>query len=99
MSSLAEQSRREAIRMRFKADIRFAPVSHFCTYWWLTSRRSPTVPLTGGFIGWRRCWVRWRCGSRDFAAPSVVMARRVSVGCRIAGPRQSSTECEHMFLL
>jgi hypothetical protein len=42
---------------------------------------------------------RWRCGSRGFAVPAVVMARRVSPGCPIAGPRLSSTGCEHMFLL
>jgi hypothetical protein len=41
----------------------------------------------------------WRCGSRGFVAPAVVMARRVSAGCHIAGPRLSSTSCEHIFLL
>ena len=54
---------------------------------------------TGGFVGWQRCLARWRCGFRGSAVPVVVMARRVSPGWHIAGPRQSSTSCEHMFLL
>ena len=54
---------------------------------------------TGGFIGWRRCLAPWRRGSRGFAVAAVVVARRVSAGCHIAGPRLSSTSCEHMSLL
>jgi hypothetical protein len=45
------------------------------------------------------CLARWRCTSRDFAAPAVVMVRRVSAGCRIADPRLNSTSYEPMFLL
>jgi hypothetical protein len=40
-----------------------------------------------------------RRGSRGFVVPAVVMARRVSAGSHIAGPRLSSTSCEHIFLL
>jgi hypothetical protein len=40
-----------------------------------------------------------QCASRDFAVPAVAKARPVTVGCHIADPHPSSTNCEHMFLL
>ena len=68
------------------------PLDYFRAVKRVTSR-------TGGFIGWRRCLARWRCGSRGFAVPAVVMARPVSAGRPIAGPHLSSASCEHMLLL
>ena len=73
-------------------------ITRFCVWSALPAVKRVTS-RTGGFVGWQRCLARWRCGSRGFAAPAVVMARRVSAGCHIAGPHRSSTSCERMFLL